>query len=327
MNFSAGLREILTQKIWAIDPVVGSTIKAAVRNNILTRQAYVSSEEDDNKRKNSLLVLKAEDVRQLKRENPSAFTSDRTRADLVAPLFQSRTYAGNAEYILRWRDVRPEDSVINVVRLSEPMTRNGMCGYGSKDIRDMLQFCAKQPQCIGHLFVFDSPGGSADTIADFALGIKACRDAKQPFIGLIDGMAASAAMWVAAMMDELYFVHPENTIGSIGVYASFFYLKDAEKNAISGEVYREVYATQSEDKNKWARDIREGNKDLLQKDLDDTAKKFMDFVKSAKPNTPDEWLHGVLVECGETIGIWTKGQSTEEECLQRILKKNSNTNT
>lgn len=323
-NYSAGLREILVQRIWAIDPIEGAALKAVVQKNISSHEAFTSKNQAEANNRNALFVLHAEQVKQLKALHPEEFTADRTRADLIAPLFTADVYQGDAEYILRWRNIRPDDQVINVIYLTGPMLRHGLCEDGSIYLRDKLIFCSKQPQCIGHLIIIDSPGGVCDTIMDIEQGVAAVREAKQPVIGLIDGMAASAAFWSASMMDELYFMHPENEIGSVGVYCSYFDLEPGAQDTQTQDIYREFYATPSTEKNKMFRDVRDGNTELLQKDLDDCAEKFMSFIKTAKPKTPEEWLHGKVLECKDTVGIWTNGQATKDDCLQRIINLHNN---
>ena len=51
---------------------------------------------------------------------------------------------------------------ISVYNISGPITRGGDgCSYGSKDHRDMMMDAANNPNCIGHIFLIDTPGGSA----------------------------------------------------------------------------------------------------------------------------------------------------------------------
>lgn len=58
----------------------------------------------------------------------------------------------------------------------------------------------------------DSPGGQASGIAEFAQMVRA---ATKPVIAYVDGMAASAAYWIAVAADEVV-VSKTGTVGSIG---------------------------------------------------------------------------------------------------------------
>lgn len=64
---------------------------------------------------------------------------------------------------------------------------------------------------------FDSPGGQASGIAEFAAEIFAARGDK-PIIAQIDSTAASAAYWLAAAADEVVMT-PGGRVGSVGVYS------------------------------------------------------------------------------------------------------------
>jgi signal peptide peptidase SppA len=63
----------------------------------------------------------------------------------------------------------------------------------------------------------DSPGGTVDGVPELADEILAARDQKK-VVAQVDGMAASAAYWLACQASELI-VTPSGSVGSIGVFA------------------------------------------------------------------------------------------------------------
>lgn len=67
------------------------------------------------------------------------------------------------------------------------------------------------------LFEFDSPGGEATGINEFAQMIADARGRK-PIVAYVDGMAASAAYWLASATDEIV-ANDTALLGSIGVVA------------------------------------------------------------------------------------------------------------
>jgi len=67
------------------------------------------------------------------------------------------------------------------------------------------------------LFEFDRPGGEATGISEFANMISAARG-KKPMVAFVDGMAASAAYWIASATDEIVTADTA-LLGSIGVVA------------------------------------------------------------------------------------------------------------
>lgn len=77
----------------------------------------------------------------------------------------------------------------------------------------------------------DSPGGQATGIADLAAMI---RDASQikPIVAYVDGMAASAAYWLAAAATSIV-TSPTGLLGSIGVVGSYQPEKDGPIKIIS----------------------------------------------------------------------------------------------
>jgi HK97 family phage major capsid protein len=66
----------------------------------------------------------------------------------------------------------------------------------------------------------DSPGGSVEGVPELAARIMNARG-KKPITAVANGMAASAAYWIASAADELV-VAPSGEVGSIGVYMVHF---------------------------------------------------------------------------------------------------------
>lgn len=64
----------------------------------------------------------------------------------------------------------------------------------------------------------DSPGGVVDGIPEAAEELRSLRGSK-PIVAHANGMAASAAYWLAAQADEIVMT-PSGAVGSIGVYAT-----------------------------------------------------------------------------------------------------------
>jgi HK97 family phage prohead protease len=66
------------------------------------------------------------------------------------------------------------------------------------------------------VFDIDSPGGTVTGVPELAAEIRAARGQK-PIIAVANGMAASAAYWLASAADKLVVI-PSGEVGSIGVY-------------------------------------------------------------------------------------------------------------
>ena len=239
--------------------------------------------------------------------------------------FQEKIYVGNAVNINRWygEDMDQTDVIINMVPVVGPILRNGdACSYGSKEYRDWLMAASDLPNCVGHFLYLDSPGGSAYAKNDFSYAIDYIRskEKKQPIIGLIDGLCASACEALASMCDEVYFVNPLDQVGSIGTMCAFYAIKDGVKNAITQESYVEVYGSKSEWKNKEYRDAADGNYDELQKHVDELNEQFHAIIKKYRPQVQEEQMHGKVYNCGDVIGTLVDGQGTMQSCIDRILE-------
>ena len=288
--------EILGTKMWDMAPDVLHHYKQIVDSNMMLRAHF---DKDESKSGVPYLASSADG-------------------------FQEKIYVGNAVRINNWygEEMDETDTIINMVPVVGPILRNGdACSYGSKEYRDWLMAASDLPNCAGHLIYMDSPGGSAYAKNDFkyALDYIRSKEKKQPIIGLIDGLCASACEALASMCDEVYFVNPMDRIGSIGTMCAFYAIADGVQNAISKETYVEVYGSKSEYKNKEYRDAAAGNYDELQAEVDDLNEQFWSLIKTYRPQVQEEQMHGRVYNCGDVIGTLVDGQGTMQSCIERIL--------
>lgn len=210
---------------------------------------------------------------------------------------------------------------VSVLTVDGPITRNGgYCSYGSIDHRDMMMRAADHPLCRGHLFIINTPGGSAWAKNDYALAIDYAHSKGQKVISLTDGMCDSAGMYLASLCDERYYLNPKDQVGCIGVMAAFYTLANGSKAKYTDETYREEYDPESFDKNKAYRDIanKNDNKELI-KELAELGVEFRADVKKACPNAKDEHLHGKVFNAEDVKGILMDDQSTFMGCVQRCF--------
>lgn len=201
---------------------------------------------------------------------------------------------------------------VSVLTVDGPITRNGgYCSYGSIDHRDMMMRAADHPLCRGHVFIINTPGGSAWAKNDYALAIDYAHSKGQKVIALVDGLCASAGMYLASLCDERYYMNPKDQVGCIGVMAAFYTLPDGAKAKYGDETYHEIYDPKSFDKNKAYRDIanKDDDKELI-KELADLGVEFRADVKKACPNATDEHLHGKVFNAEDVKSILVDGQSS-----------------
>ena len=210
---------------------------------------------------------------------------------------------------------------VSVLTVDGPITRNGGgCSYGSVDHRNMMIKAANHPLCRGHIFIINTPGGSAWAKNDYEQAINYARKLGQPVIAFIDGMCASAGMYLASFCDERYYMHPKDEIGCIGVMASFYSQADGSKNQFTDETYHELYDPESFDKNREFRDIaNDGDSEKLVKELAELGVEFRADIKKACPAVKDEHLHGKVFDAEEVKGILMDDQSDFFSCVKRCF--------
>lgn len=131
-----------------------------------------------------------------------------------------------------------------------------------------------------HLLEIDSGGGQATNIESVARFIR--NDIKKPVIAWFNGVAASAAYYIAAAADEIYASEETDIVGSIGTMITFADFTQFFED--QGIKIHEVYADQSVLKNIDFNEALEGNyKRLKEGLLNPYAQRFIETVKEFRP--------------------------------------------
>lgn len=288
-----GLFEILTEKKWMVSPDFVHGIRKSLEHNLNTHAAFIKPE------KNCGYVT-ANDA-----EGNTYYPEEYQISE------DGKQVRGNWCLNLPAED---EDAqtfpFVSVLTVDGPITRNGgYCSYGSIDHRDMMMRAADHPLCRGHVFVINTPGGSAWAKNDYALAIDYAHSKGQKVIALVDGLCASAGMYLASLCDERYYMNTKDQVGCIGVMAAFYTLPDGAKDEYTDETYHELYDPESFDKNKAYRDIANKDDDTeLIKELAELGVEFRADVKKACPNAKDEHLKGKVFNAEDVKGILMDGQ-------------------
>ena len=297
-----GLYEILTEKKWMISPDFVHGIRKALEQNLNAHTLY---------------------------ERPAPTCGFVTVNAADGSIYYPEEYQiseDGKQVRGQWAlDSNNEDAqnfpFVSVLTVDGPITRNGGgCSYGSVDHRNMMIKAANHPLCRGHIFIINTPGGSAWAKNDYEQAINYARKLGQPVIAFIDGMCASAGMYLASLCDERYYMHPKDEIGCIGVMASFYTQADGSKNQFTDETYHELYDPESFDKNREFRDIaNDGDSEKLVKELAELGVEFRADIKKACPAAKDEHLHGKVFDAEEVKGILMDDQSDFFSCVKRCF--------
>lgn len=295
-----GLYEILTEKKWMVSPDFVHGIRKALEQNLNAHTLY---------------------------ERPAPTCGFVTVKAADGSIFYPEEYQiseDGKKVRGNWvvDDEKAQDfPFVSVLTIDGPITRNGGgCSYGSVDHRNMMIRAANNSLCRGHIFIINTPGGSAWAKNDFEQAINYARSLGQPVIAFIDGMCASAGMYLASFCDERYYMHPKDEIGCIGVMASFYTQADGSKNQFTDETYHELYDPESFDKNRELRDVaNDGDSEKLVKELAELGVEFRADVKKACPNAKDEHLHGKVFNAEDVKGILMDDQSDFLSCVKRCF--------
>ena len=294
-----GLLEILTNKQWMIRPEFVHSMMPVIQNNL-----------------NNHIDITEE------REHEMGCRIVFTREGVETRIKEERYSAKDGRYISSWNDNK-DDPFINVMFVDGPITRNGgACSYGSVEHRDMMMTAADNANCVGHIFHINTPGGSAWAKNDYQQAIDYAHAKGQPVMAFVDGMCCSAGMYLAALCDERYYMHPKDEIGCIGVMAAFYTEKDGSTCAYTNETYHELYDPESFDKNKEFRDIaNDGNDELLIEELTKLGVEFRADVKAACPKAKDEHLHGKVFDAQDVRGILMDDQKSLGEVFNIVIDR------
>ena len=297
-----GLYEILTEKKWMISPDFVHGIRKALEQNLNAHAVY---------------------------ERPAPTCGFVTVRAADGSIYYPEEYQISedgkqvrGQWALDDNDNAQNFPFVSVLTVDGPITRNGGgCSYGSIDHRNMMINAANHPLCRGHIFIINTPGGSAWAKNDYEQAINYARSLGQPVIAFIDGMCASAGMYLASLCDERYYMHPKDEIGCIGVMASFYTQADGSKNQFTDETYHELYDPESFDKNREFRDIaNDGDSEKLVKELAELGVEFRADIKKACPAAKDEHLHGKVFDAEEVKGILMDDQSDFFSCVKRCFE-------
>lgn len=300
-----GLFEILTEKKWMVSPDFVHGIRKAFEHNLNTHAVFIKPE----KNCGYVTANDAKGKTYYPEEYQISEDGKQVRGNWCLDLPADDKYAQTFPFV-------------SVLTVDGPITRNGgYCSYGSIDHRDMMMRAADHPLCRGHVFIINTPGGSAWAKNDYALAIDYAHSKGQKVIALVDGLCASAGMYLASLCDERYYMNPKDQIGCIGVMAAFYTLPDGAKAKYSDETYHEIYDPKSFDKNKAYRDIanKDDDKELI-KELADLGVEFRADVKKACPNASDEHLHGKVFNAEDVKGVLMDGQSSFMGVVQHAFE-------
>jgi protease-4 len=202
-------------------------------------------------------------------------------------------------------DRLPYESIVMIDILGPVYKYGSWYSWGSVELTELIYRMSNSEKVKGFILNIDSPGGQAAGTADFAAAIRLVSRIK-PVIAIVqDGMAASAAMWIASAAQEIYVTQPTDQVGSIGAYQTFIDLTKYFDDL--GITMRDIYAPQSDDKNENYREAQKGNDTLIEEDLKFLVENFIANVKTYRSGRirmqEKEPFTGKMYNAGDAVRI------------------------
>jgi protease-4 len=157
------------------------------------------------------------------------------------------------------------------------MKYDTMCAYGTKSVAQAIVEANENPDVKGIVLNIDSPGGSVAGTEELANVIAG---SDKPVVAYIDGMAASAAYWIAAQCDYIFVNGKTSTLGSIGTMVTIID-GSAAMDKMGAKVY-ELYARTSPEKNSATRELAKGKDKMILDRLDQYDAVFMEAVLNGR---------------------------------------------
>jgi protease IV len=213
----------------------------------------------------------------------------------------------------------PEGSIA-IIKIAGPLLKYGdMCSYGMIDKAGLIGSAASSPNISAIILDVDSPGGQVEGTSMLSDTIVRAKQRKPVVAVVDDGMAASAAMWIASSANELYVTQRTDQVGSIGVYCTL-----ADWPAHYKDYYklptRQIYAPQSTAKNINYREAIQGNDEPITEELRVICDEFIKAVKRNRGSrlSGSEWSTGRMFYAKEAMKVGLiDGIKTFEQVVQR----------
>ncbi|NCD40940.1 MAG: S49 family peptidase [Bacteroidia bacterium] len=205
-------------------------------------------------------------------------------------------------------------AVVSIPIKGALMKEDQMCGpVGMKTIGEIIQQADNNPDIKGLVLNIDSPGGTVDGTRRLADIIK---NTKKPTVAYVDGMAASAAYWIASAADSIV-AEPRSTIGSVGVMLSFADMQPALER--EGVKFHQIVSNLSPDKNSLIEQVRAGNYEEYRKNvLDPLATDFKNSLIKNRPQITPEQMTGKTWYADDLVGTMIDRIGTIEDAVNLI---------
>lgn len=159
-------------------------------------------------------------------------------------------------------DEAPVGSVA-VIPVMGPMMQQDFCGsLGTQTLGRLTEEADAHPNIVGHVFVFDTPGG---TVAGTERFSNIITGTQKPAVGYVQGMICSAGVWAGCGLNHIMMGGQTTQMGSIGTMLQYMDSSKADKKR--GYVQKMVRADASYDKNEAFVQLLNGNEGPIKEQM------------------------------------------------------------
>jgi ClpP class serine protease len=195
------------------------------------------------------------------------------------------------------------EKVIHVLPMRGVLIKHdGMCGQpGARTLARRLLNADADASVIGHVLIIEGPGGSASAVPELTEALQQCT---KPTVVWVDGMMASAHMYVGAFAKFRIASRATDLVGCIGTMIEFEGRKaESEEDLMKVRAVR-VYADDANEKNEeYETAINEFNFKLIKEHiLNPHNAQFVADMKAQLPGIEDQHLHGRTFQAAQVIG-------------------------
>ncbi|QCX53467.1 signal peptide peptidase SppA [Elizabethkingia sp. JS20170427COW] len=163
----------------------------------------------------------------------------------------------------------------------EIMSGKGISGIYSEDIIKEIKKLVDDNKVKSVVLRINSPGGSANASDEILFELQQLR-AKKPLVVSFGDYAASGGYYIA-MAGQRIFSEPNTLTGSIGVFGMIYNAKDlAARYGLRSDI---VKTNENANMFSTINGISEGTKNMMQKSVEQTYKRFVHFVSKNRNKT------------------------------------------
>lgn len=195
-------------------------------------------------------------------------------------------------------------------------------GSSMKDIGQAFQMAMEDVDVHSIVLAVDSPGGTVDGTHELASQIMQARG-KKPIVAVADGMAASAAYWVASAADRIYIEGPTVEVGSIGVVAT--HIDVSEQDKMFGERYTEITAGKFKRISSAHRPLSEEGRASIQERVDGIYSVFVQSVAANRGRSVEQILEAAdgkiyMGQAAVDVGL-VDGEATLTDVINQLQEE------